>query len=155
VRFRFPPLALGLLLVQAVAWAQQADPPPPPPPPPETPPQVVLWITPRVVEGDQSVSWEQPLSKITRPGVPVVVNIDADTLAIRITITPFVRGKDFLLVVQGRVKQTLPGSTSQSTSLQSLLVPAGEPIAYFPLGRDPAGQGRQMVVMMRAEFQGD
>jgi hypothetical protein len=152
VTVRIPLLLLGLVLAQVPTWAQQAD---PPPPPPDQAPLVVVWITPRVVEGDQTVSWEQPLSKTTRPGVPVVVNIDADTLAIRISVTPFVRGKDFLLVVQGRVKQTSGGSTRQSTSLQSLLVPAGEPMAYFPLGREPGDQGRQMVVMMRAEFQGD
>ena len=109
-------------------------------------------ITPRVVERDQSVSWEQSLAKSTRPGTPVVVNIDADALSIRVTVTPFVRGQEFLLVVQGEVKQVGEAGVRQSSTLQSLLVPPGEPIAFFPLGREPGESGRQMVVMIRVDF---
>ena len=108
------------------------------------------WV---VVESDQSVSWEQPLTQLTRPGTPVVVNIDAESLAIRVTVTPFLRGKDFLLVVQGEVRQVGGSGARGSTSLQSLLVPAGEPIAFFPLGRNPGESGRQMIVRIRVELQ--
>jgi len=118
-------------------------------------PLLLVRITPQVVERDQSVSWEQPLSKVTQAGTPVVINIDADSLAIRVTVTPFVRGKDFLLVVQGDVRQVNASGTRRYTSLQSLLVPPGEPIAFFPLGRDPGDTGRQMVVRMQVELQGE
>jgi len=119
------------------------------------PPLLKVSITPQVVEKDQSVTWEQPLTKVTRAGLPVVVNIDAESLAIRITVTPFVRGSDFLLVVQGDVKQVGQGGTRGSASLQSLMVAPGTPIAFFPLGREPGNSGRQMVVMMRVDFQRD
>lgn len=119
----------------------------------EPPPLLVVNITPQVLEKDQSVTWQQPLTKLTRAGVPVVVNIDAESLAIRITVTPFVRGADFLLVVQGDVKQTEGGHTRGSASLQSLMVTPGAPIAFFPLGRESGQSGRQMVVMMRVDFQ--
>jgi hypothetical protein len=113
---------------------------------------LLVKVTPRVVEQDQSVSWEQALSQVTAPGSPVVVKIDAEPLSIRITVTPFVRGKDLLLVVQGDVVQKGPNGISKSTSLQSLHAPPGEDIVYFPLGRSPA-EGRQMVVLLRVEPQ--
>lgn len=115
---------------------------------------LVVKITPRVIEADQSVSWEQPLTQVTTAGVPVVVKIDADSLAIRVTITPFVRGPDFLLVVQGEVRQRDEKGSRRSSTLQSLLVPPGESIAFFPLGRD-GNSDRQMVVMMKVEYQGE
>lgn len=127
------PLVLGLLALTGALWA--ADPEP----------QLSVKITPQVVERDHSVSWEQPLSKVVTPGNPVVVNIDAATLAVRITVTPFARGSDYLLVVQGDIRQTSPGSVRRSTHLSSLLAPANQPVDYFPLG--PADEsGRQMVV---------
>jgi hypothetical protein len=113
---------------------------------------LVVKVTPRVVEPDQSVSWEQPLSQVTAPGTPVVVKIDADPLKIRITVTPFVRGKDLLLVVQGDVRQEGPNGVAQSTTLQSLHAPPGEDVVYFPLGR-ASDSARQMVVVLRVDFQ--
>ena len=98
-------------------------------------------ITPQVLERDQSVTWQQPLTKLTRAGVPVVVNIDAESLAIRITVTPFVRGADFLLVVQGDVKQTGGGRTRGSASLQSLMVTRGPRLRSFPWGGSPGNPG--------------
>ena len=114
--------------------------------------QLIVKVTPRVVEPDQSVSWEQPMSQVTAPGTPIVVKIDADPLKIRITVTPFVRGKDLLLVVQGDVRQDGPDGSRRSTTLQSLHVPPGEDIVYFPLGR-AADSTRQMVVLLRVDFQ--
>lgn len=116
---------------------------------------VLVRITPQVIERDQSVSWEQPLSKVTRAGTPVVVNIDAAPFVIRVTVTPFVHGKNFLLVVQGDVKQANALVTRGSGTLQSLVVPPGETIMFFPLGREPAGKGHQMVVKMQVEFQSE
>ncbi len=115
------------------------------------PVDLLVWITPQVVEADQRVSWEQPLSKLTRPGRPVVVNIDAEGLAIRVTVTPFVRGNEFLLVVQGEVRQKGLSGIRGSSTLQSLLIPPGEPLAYFPLGRSEDKEARQMVVFIRVE----
>lgn len=141
MKIRFSALILLFALGGVVAtWA---DPPPP----------VVVNITPQVLERDQSVTWQQPLTKVTRAGVPVVVNIDAESLAIRVSVTPFVRGADFLLVVQGDVKQTGHGGTRGSSSLQSLMVTPGVPIAFFPLGREPGDSGRQMVVLIRVDSQ--
>jgi len=112
---------------------------------------LVVRMTPQVQESDHSVSWEKSLVQNTVAGVPVVVNIDASGLSIRVTVTPFVRGDDYLLVVQGDVRQTKDSSTRQSTSLQSLLVPPGEAIAYFPLGRSAQPDLRQMVVLIQVE----
>jgi len=114
----------------------------------EDTPSVVVTITPRVIEPDKTVAWEQALSKPTRVGVPVVVNIDAAGLSIRVSVTPFVRGEEYLLVVQGAVRQKQEGGVRGSSTVQSLLVPAGEAIAYFPLGRNPEGE-RQMVVLIQ------
>lgn len=116
--------------------------------------QLVVKVTPRIVEQDQSVSWEQPVSQVTSPGVPVVVKIDAEPFKIRITITPFLRDGDVLLVVQGNVIQVSPAGVSKSTTLQSMHAPPGEDIAYFPLGRAPDG-ARQMVVLLRVEQQNE
>lgn len=139
-------LPLLLFLLAPAAWA--AD-----PPPVRT---LVVSINPQVVETDRSVSWEQPLAKETVPGKPVVINIDAQGLTIRVSVTPFVRGQDFLLVVQGDVRQTSGNQTRGSSNLQSVLVPPGEPIAYFPLGRpSDSDPSRQMKVLIRVEFQGE
>jgi len=119
-------------------------------------PDLTVRITPQVVEADQSVSWEQPLKKTTKTGVPVVVNILAEGLGIRITVTPFVRGADYLIVVQSDVRETITnGRVHGKASLQSALVPPGESIAYFPLGRDADESARQMVVLIRVEASGD
>jgi len=116
---------------------------------------LLVRITPQVLEADQSVSWEQPLSKVCRPGTPVVINIDAEGLAIRVTVTPFVQGEAYLLVVQGEVRQKKASGIRGSSSVQSLLVPPGEPLAYFPLGRGTGEDARQMVVLIRVESQGE
>lgn len=112
---------------------------------------LVVRMTPQVQESDHSVSWEKSLVQNTVAGVPVVVNIDASGLAIRVTVTPFVRGDDYLLVVQGDVRQTKDSTTRLATSLQSLLVPPGESIVYFPLGRPAHPDTRQMVVLIQVE----
>lgn len=133
---------LALILVLLLApWSLSAEPRA----------LLVVKMTPQVQESDHSVSWEKALVKNTEAGVPVVVNIDASGLAIRVTLTPFVRGDDYLLVVQGDVRQTKDSTTRQSTSLQSLLVPPGETIAYFPLGRPDQPNVRQMVVLIQVE----
>ena len=114
---------------------------------------LVVNINPQVRGVDHSIAWEQPLTKVTKPGVPVVVNIGAQGLAIRVTVTAFVRDQEFFLVVQGDVKQTKENGTRGSTTVQSLMVPQGESIAYFPLGRVVEGSGPQMVVLIQVEFQ--
>jgi len=113
----------------------------------------MLRITPQVVDQEHQIAWEQPLAQTTRPGTPVVVNINAQGLDIRVTVTTFIRGEDFLLVVQGEVKQLREATTRRSTSLQSLLVPPGETIVFFPLGRETTGSEPQMVVLIRVEYQ--
>ncbi len=115
---------------------------------------ILVRITPQVVEQDQSVSWKQELSKVTKAGQPVVVNIDAAPLEIRVSITPFVHGKDFFLVVQGDVKQkNASGRVRRSITVQSMTVPPGVPVAFFPLGRDPGSPTHQMVIRMQVESQ--
>jgi hypothetical protein len=115
---------------------------------------ILVRITPQVVEQDQSVSWKQELSKVTKAGQPVVVNIDAAPLEIRVSVTPFVHGKNFFLVVQGDVKQrSASGRIHRSITVQSLTVPPGEAVAFFPLGRDPRSTSHQMVIRMQVESQ--
>ena len=133
-------LFLLLPMVTVPVWADPRD--------------LLVWVTPQVVEADQTVAWEQSLSKTTRAGNSVVVNIDAEGLAIRVSVTPFIRGSEYLLVVQGEVRQKGASGVRGSTSLQSLLIPPGESIAYFPLGRS-TGDMRQMVVFIRVEAAGD
>jgi len=158
VRIRFPaslgrPGLLALLLTVLAAGpltAQDA-----PAEAPAEAPLVAVKINPRILEADHSVSWEQPLQKAVRPGTPIILTIDAAPLSIRITVTPFVRGQDFLLVVQGDVKQDEGTGVRRSKSLQSLRVPQGETIAYFPLGREPGENGRQLVVYLNVGYQGE
>ncbi len=116
---------------------------------------LIVRITPQVVETDQSVSWEQPLSQVTLPGNSVVVNIDAAPLVMRVAVTPFVRGREFLLVVQGDVKQLKANGTRHSRTVQSVMVSPGQTIVFFPLGRVPADTGHQMMVKIQVEFQGE
>ena len=139
MRIRLLAPSLIFLLCSGAVWADPTG-------------MLVIKVTPRVVEPDQSVSWEQPMSQVTAPGTPVVVKIDADPLKIRVTVTPFVRGKDLLLVVQGDVTQVSPSGVSRSTTLQSLHIPPGEDVVYFPLGRS-ADSERRMVVLLRVDFQ--
>lgn len=138
--FLWGPLFVYLVLLPSEAWSQ--------------PREILVHMTPQVLEPDQTVSWEQILSKRTRAGSPVVLNIDAEGLGIRISVTPFFRGPDFLLVVQGDIRQKSEGSMRGASTVQSLLVPPSEPLAFFPLGRSPDGS-RQMVVFIRAEVADD
>lgn len=139
-------LLLGLFCLGTVGglWAQEPGP---------RPPNIVMHLTPRVVETNKTVSWEEPLVQATEPGKAVVVRIDAQSLAIRVSVTPFYRDPGFLLVVQGDVQQTIDGSIRRSTSVQTVNCPPGESIAFFPLGR-PAdlNSGRLMVVYIKPEL---
>lgn len=123
--------------------------------PAQTPGLLLVQVTPKVVERDRSVSWEEPLSKTVASGVPVVVNIDAEELAIRISLTAFLRDGEILLVVQGDVKDAGPQGARRSRTLQTLSVPPGEPIVFFPLGRDRGPDGRQMLVLIKVGLRSD
>ena len=95
-----------------------------------------------VVEGPQSVAWESASLRYTVPGNPVGVKLVGSNVVILVQITPFEDGKGGLVLVsQGQVwVRRGEGDLSYRTTLDSVSVRYGEPVHFFPLGRDPGGK---------------
>lgn len=99
-------------------------------------------IQARVVEGEQSAAWESASLRYTVPGNPVGVKLVGSNVVILVQITPFEDGKGGLVLVsQGQVwVRRGEGDLSYRTTLDSVSVRYGEPVLFFPLGRDPGGK---------------
>ncbi|MEI8095042.1 MAG: hypothetical protein WCG80_12585 [Spirochaetales bacterium] len=100
-------------------------------------PLLRVTVVPQILDSSVQVVWEQTLTQDTTAGRPVVVNLQIGNLQIRLTITPFDAPDDqFLLVVQSLVRQADASGAKLRTAVQSLLIPAGEAVMYFPFGRE-------------------
>lgn len=86
--------------------------------------------------------WSLPLRKTTVSGSPVEVRMMGPDLVALVLIVPFETGAAFLtLNVQAQVWHRLPdGSLSYKSTIQTLELPIGERLMFFPLGIDARGE---------------
>ena len=115
-------------------------------------PLLHLTVVPRILNDAVQVIWEQTLIQDTVAGRPVVVNLEVGSTSVRLTITCYsAPDLSYLIVVQGFVRQGEVAGRNWRTSVQSLIVPAGERVVYFPLGRERRGAKHQMLVELHVE----
>ncbi len=104
-------------------------------------------MIPRILDGEIVVIWEKVLVQDTQAGRPIVINLEAGGVHIRLTATAFSAADGrFLVVVQGVIRESQDGRESLRTSVQSLVLPLGGRALYYPLGRDLQGARHQMAV---------
>jgi hypothetical protein len=97
---------------------------------------LVLDITARVIEQNQTVIWNESHKKETIPGRPVGIKLVGTNIAVEVQFTPyFRRGGQKFLVAQGQIWLEVPNQgVRYHTSMQTIPLEFGEPIYFFPLG---------------------
>jgi hypothetical protein len=97
---------------------------------------LVLDINARVVEQNQTVTWNETHRTTTIPGRPVGLKLVGTNLVVAVQFTPYVRrGGQKFLVAQGQIWMEVPGQGIRyHTSMQTIPLEFNEPIYFFPLG---------------------
>jgi hypothetical protein len=97
---------------------------------------LILDITARVIEQNQTVIWNESHTKETIPGRPVGIKLVGTNIAVEAQFTPyFRRGGQKFLVAQGQIWLEVPNQGIRyHTSMQTIPLEFGEPIYFFPLG---------------------
>jgi hypothetical protein len=97
---------------------------------------LVLDITARVIEQNQTVIWNESHKKETIPGRPVGIKLVGTNIAVEVQFTPYLRrGGQKFLVAQGQIWLEVPNQGIRyHTSMQTIPLEFGDPIYFFPLG---------------------
>jgi hypothetical protein len=97
---------------------------------------LMLDITARVIEQNQTVIWNESHKKETIPGRPVVIKLVGANIVVEAQFTPYLRrGGQKVLVSQGQRWLEMPNQGIRyHTSIQTIPLEFGEPIYFFPLG---------------------
>ncbi|MCL2007851.1 MAG: hypothetical protein FWG77_07155 [Treponema sp.] len=97
---------------------------------------VILRIVSRVIEGNQTVSWDSENINITIPGRPVGIKLVGSNLVVAVQFTPFLRQSgQHTLVAQGQIWLNTPdGGISYSSTMQTIPLEFMEQVYFFPLG---------------------
>ena len=112
---------------------------------------VVLDISARIVEQNQSVSWNESHQKTTIPGHPVGIKLVGTNIVVAAQFTPYIRqrGLQKFLVAQGQIWMEVPDQGIRyHTSMQTIPLEFGEPIYFFPLGSYTEGDAARIEVMI-------
>jgi hypothetical protein len=111
---------------------------------------LVLDITARVIEQNQTVIWNESHKKETIPGRPVGIKLVGTNIAVEAQFTPYVRrGGQKFLVAQGQIWLEVPNQGIRyHTSMQTIPLEFGEPIYFFPLGPQKDGGAAYIEVIL-------
>jgi hypothetical protein len=111
---------------------------------------LVLDITARVIEQNQTVIWNESHKKDTIPGRPVGIKMVGTNIVVEAQFTPYVRrGGQKFLVAQGQIWLEVPNQGIRyHTSMQTIPLEFGEPIYFFPLGSQRDGDAASIEVML-------
>ena len=155
------PLTLALLIIvahAAILSAQESGTPQPAPSEDSTQDLVprfrgralVLEINARVVEQNQTVTWNESHRKNTIPGRPVGLRLVGENLVVVVQFTPYLRrGAEKLLVAQGQIWMNVPDQGMRyHTSMQTIPMEYGDPIYFFPLGPVTESDSASIEVML-------
>lgn len=113
-------------------------------------------LTPEMVRGLQAksaeVNWGEPLAKSLPFAAPLDVRLVGKNVVALIQIVPIALRAEILdLIVQGQVWVKMPDdSLSYKTTLQSLSLPLGSRLFFYPLGVD-AKTGTPIAVEIRVD----
>ena len=97
---------------------------------------IVLDIDARIVEQNNTVSWNESHRKTTIPGRPVGIKIVGANVVVAVQFTPYLRrGAQKFLVAQGQIWMDVPEQGIRyQTSMQTIPLEFDDPIYFFPLG---------------------
>jgi len=96
---------------------------------------LVLDIEARVLEGEQTVVWNEVNRKVSIPGVPVGIQLEGSNIVVVVQFTPYVRRDGNVLVAQGQIWiADQEKGVTYYTSIQTIPMELGEPIYFYPLG---------------------
>jgi hypothetical protein len=97
---------------------------------------LVMDISARIVEQNQTVIWNESHQKTTIPGRPVGIKLVGANLVVVAQFTPYIRrGLQKFLVAQGQIWMEIPNQGMRyHTSMQTIPLEFGEPVYFFPLG---------------------
>ena len=111
---------------------------------------LVLEISARVVERDDTVIWNESHQKTTLPGRPVGIKLVGSNLVVVAQFTPYVRrGVQKFLVAQGQIWMEVPEhGIRYHTTMQTIPLEFGEPIYFFPLGPHGPEDTARIEVML-------
>jgi len=110
---------------------------------------LVMDISARVVEQNQTVIWNESCQKTTMPGRPVGIKLVGTNLVVVAQFTPYMRGMQKFLVAQGQIWIEVPNQGMRyHTSMQTISLEFGEPVYFFPLGPRKEGDAACIEVMI-------
>ena len=111
---------------------------------------LVLDINARLVEQDETVIWNESHQKTTLPGRPVDIKLVGTNIVVVAQFTPYIRrGAQTLLVAQGQIWMEVPGQGIRyHTTIQTIPMEFNEPIYFFPLGSQGAGDAARIEIML-------
>ena len=111
---------------------------------------LVLEINTRIVEQNQTVTWNESHRKVTIPGRPVDIRLVGANLVVVVQFTPYIRPRaQRILVAQSQIWMDVPNQgISYYTSMQTIPLEFDEPIYFFPLGSMPESDSASIEVML-------
>ena len=111
---------------------------------------VVLEISARIIEENQTVVWDESHRKITLPGRPVGIKLVGDNIVVAVQFTPYMRrNMGCYLVAQGQIWMDIPDhGIRYHTTMQTIPVEFGEQIYFFPLGSHKHEDASGIEVML-------
>jgi hypothetical protein len=111
---------------------------------------LMLDITARVIEQNQTVLWNESHKKETIPGRPVAIKLVGTNIVVEAQFTPYLRrGGQKFLVAQGQIWLEVPNQGIRyHTSMQTIPLEFGEPIYFFPLGPQRDGGAAYIEVKL-------
>ena len=120
---------------------------------------VVLEINARIVDPNQTVTWNESHKKATIPGRPVGINLVGTNVVVVVQFTPYIRRRtESFLVAQGQIWMEVPGQGIRyHTSIQTIPIEFGEPIYFFPLGllQETDSASIEVMLTMRSYEESD
>jgi hypothetical protein len=115
---------------------------------------LVLDIVARVVEGGEEDLWNSSNSRVTIPGRPVGFRLTGENVVVVMNFTPYSRqspegGRSLILLAQGMIWVNVPGEGAHYRStMQTIPMEFGEPVYFFPLGRDAPNQESCLEILL-------
>jgi len=111
---------------------------------------LMMDMSARVVERDETVIWSESHKKTTIPGRPVGVKLVGSNIVVIVQFTPYIRrGVQQFLVAQSQIWMEVPDQGIRyQTSMQTIPLEFGEPIYFFPLGPQSDEDTARIEVML-------
>lgn len=111
-------------------------------------------IDTRFLTIEKVVDWSSRFDQDALSGQPVIVRIQGDNFILKVTLTGFIQSEDILLLVAQTEVHFQDGSRrALNKSLLSQQVKLGNPVFYYPMGKDrKSTEGHTMEMEILISF---